>query len=86
MDYVNIPDKLWTDLLTEKIKPELQSLALKVLLSRLIVEIKTKKTADVSSRCLNELKDFSLRNSNLPSLQKDLQMITTRYSYKSSLV
>ena len=86
MDYVNIPDKLWADLLTEKIKPELQSLALKVLLSRLIVEVRTKKTTEVTNRCLNELKDFYSKNIQLPSLQKDLQMIVTRYSYKSSLV
>jgi len=86
MDYVNIPEKLWTDLLTEKIKPELQSLALKVLLSRLIVEVRTKKTNDVTNHCLKELKDFYSKNIQLPSLQKDLQMIVTRYSYKSSLV
>ena len=86
MDYINIPDKVWTDLLTEKIKPELQSLALKVLLSRLIVEVRAAKSADFTSKYLSELKEFFIRNDKLPSLQKDLQMIATRYSFKSTLV
>jgi hypothetical protein len=85
MDYVNIPDKVWTDLLTEKIKPQFQSLALKVLLSRLIIEIKTTKTNDVTGKCVKELKEFLMKNSQLPSLQKDLQMIVSGYSYKTSV-
>jgi hypothetical protein len=85
MDYVNFPDKVWTDLLSEKIKPQFQSLALKVLLSRLILEIKTTKTTDATGKCVKELKEFLMKNSQLPSLQKDLQMIVTGYSYKLSV-
>jgi len=86
MDYIIIPDKVWLDLLTENIKPEFQSLAFRVLLSRLILEIKTTKGSDATSKCLRELKEFLRLNSNLPSLQKDLQKIVTGYTYKSSTI
>lgn len=86
MDITNVSDKMCMDLLTEKIKPELHSLAFKVLLSRLILEIKSAKTTDVIIKCVRELKNFFTKNSNLPSLQNDLQKLERAIPYKLSEV
>ena len=75
MNFTSIPKSIWIDLLKGTFKPNLESLALKILLSRLILQYRTNTSDETLSKSLDELKAFIDKNETLPNTQKDLQKI-----------
>jgi len=75
MNFTTIQRSAWLDLLKGNIEPELESFALRVLLTRLILQNKLHPDEETATRSFKELEGFFEKNANLPSLQKDLQSI-----------
>lgn len=50
-------------------------LAVKILLSRLVLTYKNDPTPDVLGTCARDLREFFIKNQNLPKAQADLELI-----------
>ena len=75
MNFTSISKSVWIDLLKGTFRPNLESLALKILLSRLILQYRTNSSDETLSKSLEELKAFIEKNEALPNTQKDLEKI-----------
>lgn len=78
MEIESISDNKWKKLLTEDIQYKFKSLALRILLSRLKINIRlseTSKKNEAIENCIFELKKFFNKLSRLPSIQEDLKII-----------
>ncbi|NLY88465.1 MAG: hypothetical protein GX085_02440 [Firmicutes bacterium] len=75
MDLSKIADQTWEDLILKDLDLEFEFLALKILLSRLRLKVKTDSTPDAIKNSVEEIKKLFARFENLPSAQKDLQRI-----------
>ncbi len=78
MEIEKIPKQIWIDIITEKINCDYESLALKILLGRLKIDIKHNSSAEAFQRYADELKSFFIRTQKMPSSQKDLQEIISK--------
>lgn len=73
-----IPDvhhPVWGRVITDGTRSDLQMLAVKILLSRLVLTYKNDPTPAVLGTCARDLREFFVKNQNLPKAQQDLAAI-----------
>ena len=75
MDIMQIPTKIWTDVITGKIDCEYEFLALKILISRINFAVKQDASPEAIQKYADELRDLFINSSNIPNSQMDLQKI-----------
>ncbi|MFX1237324.1 MAG: hypothetical protein ACFFAS_17600 [Promethearchaeota archaeon] len=78
MEFSSISDLKWKGLLTDETNYDFQSLALKILLSRLKINIRLSKEGEKEKNIeqgIEELKKFFVKLIRLPSIQYDLKLI-----------
>lgn len=66
-------EKAWGDIITGKVHYEFECFALKILLGRLNLIIVHDPTQ--IQTCVNQLREFFVKNAQLPSAQRDLKKI-----------
>ncbi len=72
---MTIPDQALKSILTGKANPQFNFLALKILLTRLKMSIKKDPQLSGYYTYKREIVDLLAKNQNLPSVQKDVQII-----------
>lgn len=73
MTIPNSSDIAWSDIITGKTRHEFECLALKILLGRL--RLNSEGDPSKVQTCANELREFFIKNPQLPSAQRDLKKI-----------
>jgi hypothetical protein len=71
-------DPVWRDILLGNVSFTFESLALKILLSRLMLEIKYDKSDEILNKTTKQLHNFFVENVPLESVKRDLAKITTK--------
>jgi len=71
-------DPVWRNILLGNVSFSFESLALKILLSRLMLEIKYDKSDRILEKTTTQLHNFFMENVPLESVKRDLAKITTR--------
>lgn len=75
---MNVPDStsgVWGDLILGNSTPDLEFLALKILLARLRLEVKMHPGVDQLQKCSEEIRSLLVKNMHIPKVQKDLKSI-----------
>ena len=75
MEIDQIPDNIWKDIIHGKINCEYEFLALKILLTRLLVSTKEDSSPQAYQKYVDELRNFFLKTQKIPVSQRDLQKI-----------
>ena len=75
MDIENVPKQVWIDAITGKINCEYESLAVKILLGRIKIDVKYNPSKEAYEKYAEELKNLFIKSQKLPSSQKDLKKI-----------
>lgn len=68
-------DPVWRSVVTGKSKYALDFLAAKIMLGRLALQIQKDPSAENIAECARTLRDVYAENTNLPSVQKDLDLM-----------
>ena len=74
----NVPpvsNPIWRDIVTGKTKYALDFLAAKIMLGRLTFQVKSDPTPQTIEACAQALRDVYAENTNLPSVQVDLNLM-----------
>lgn len=76
MDYKNISNQTWQDLLLRKFDCNFDFLALKILLTRLRFKLQQDNSSASLAQCVEEIKSLFEKMGNLPKAQDDLIKIS----------
>jgi hypothetical protein len=75
---MNIPaatHPAWMDVITGKVQHQFEFFAAKMCIQRLILNVKQDPSPATINKCVTELRDIFLINSNLPKVKNDLEKI-----------
>lgn len=72
LDYKN---SVWENLVLNKVKPELNFLAAKILLFSLQMSLKKDPSKENVDRAKDEIFNLYMKNKELPGVQRDLKLI-----------
>jgi hypothetical protein len=75
MDPSRIPSSLLSEVITGTRKYDFESLPLKVLLSRLRIEMLLHPGQETLNRSVSDLRELFVKCSNMPSVQKDMKKL-----------
>jgi len=78
MEIDKIPKQVWIDTITGKIDCEFEFLALKIVLSRLRLNLKHDSSTEAYRKYIDDLKSLFIRSQKIPSAQNDLKKIIGR--------
>ncbi len=78
MNIDTVSEKILRDIVTGEIEFKFDFLALKILLSRLLLNVKHDASPDSVKKAVNELKEFFKKTQNIPLSQQDLQKILNK--------
>jgi hypothetical protein len=77
---MNVPlstDKVWKDILLNRVKYEFEFLALNILLGRLFLELERDPSPATLEKCASEVHNLLAKNAHLPSAKRDIQKISS---------
>ncbi len=75
---MNVPPAenfMWNDIVTGKVKYQLEFLAAKILLGRLMLKVRNDSSPNAIAKCRQELHNLYAQNADLPCVQRDLNKI-----------
>jgi hypothetical protein len=75
MESEKVPREIWIDTVSGKINCEYEFLALKILLSRLKLDMKRDSSPEAFQKYADDLKSLFIRSQRIPSAQNDLKKI-----------
>lgn len=76
MNIEQVPINIWTDVISGKINPDYQFLALKILLARLKLKTMQDPSPVVMQESIDEIKKFFIKCIKIPSCRADFEKIT----------
>ena len=70
-----ISSSVWTDLVTGKIKPQFEFMALKIKLGTLTRKLTSENSPEDIAEAATEIREIFVQNINLPKIQNDLNKL-----------
>jgi hypothetical protein len=75
MDVPPVTYSGWKDVVSGKARYQLEFLAAKILLGRLMLKVKNDPSPTMMNTCVQELHNLFAQNADLPNVQNDLKQI-----------
>ncbi len=75
MDVPSVENPVWKDIVSGKVKYQLDFLAAKIMLGRLILKVRNNPSLETLAKCGQELHNLYDQNVDLPCVQRDLARI-----------
>ncbi len=75
MDVPSAESPVWNDIISGKVKYQLDFLAAKIMLGRLMLKVRNDSSLDNLAKCGRELHNLYAQNVDLPCVQRDLKRI-----------
>ncbi|MBI5303929.1 MAG: hypothetical protein HY868_17465 [Chloroflexi bacterium] len=75
MDVPSVQNSVWNDIVSGKVKYQLDFLAAKIMLGRLMLRVKNDSSHNMIEKCGQELHNLYAQNADLPCVQRDLTKI-----------
>ncbi len=75
MDVPPISNPVWHNIVAGKVKYQLDFLAAKILLGRLLLRVRSDPSPGMLEKCAHDLQNLFAQNPDLPCVQRDLERI-----------
>ncbi len=75
MDVPAVQNPVWNDIVSGKVKYQLDFLAAKIMLGRLMLKVRNDASLENLAKCAQEHHNLYYQNRDLPCVQRDLQRI-----------
>ena len=75
MDVPSVESPVWNDIVSGKVKYQLDFLAAKIMLGRLMLKVRNNSSPENLAKCGQELHNLYDQNVDLPCVQRDLVRI-----------